>query len=240
MKNIAIIPARGGSKRLNNKNVRIFHGKPIITYAIETALATNLFDIVMVSTDCPKIAAISKKQGAIVPFLRSSHNSTDYAPTIDVLREVIEYYINDKIRFDNILCLYPCSPLLRVSTLKSAWDKFNHSQSDSLFSVMRYSHPPERGLSILDNSYLKPKDLNAFKLRTQDIKDTFHDAGCFYYLKTCLLSKESLLTTNTTFFELSPIEAQDIDNQFDWDMAELKYELQQRTNFRGLSSDSME
>ena len=148
MKNIAIIPARGGSKRIPRKNIKSFLGKPIIEYAINTAVQSELFEQVIVSTDDLEIAEISKNLGATVPFLRSNKNSDDFATTDDVINEVLTKLIEVGIRFDNFCCIYPTSPLLVSEKLRLAYFKMIQLELDGIFGVTEFSYPIFRGLSI--------------------------------------------------------------------------------------------
>ena len=122
MSNLCIIPARGGSKRIPRKNIKLFLGKPIISYSIKAAIEFGLFDEIIVSTDDVEIAEISKKYGAKVPFLRTIKNSSDFATTYDVIEEVLKKYKSLNIEFDNICCLYPCAPFVDSNILNKAYE----------------------------------------------------------------------------------------------------------------------
>jgi pseudaminic acid cytidylyltransferase len=225
MTRVAIIPARGGSKRIPKKNIRSFLGKPIIAYAIENALSTNLFDEVIVSTDNDEIAGIAKSYGAKIPFLRSEKNATDFATTNDVISEVLEYYETLKIEIDEVLCLYPCTPLLKKKHLIEALDVFNTGDFDSIISVVKYSTPIERALKI-SNNYIQLVNEETLFLRSQDFESRYYDAGQFYLFKVNSFKKQArILTNNSTALILDEMEVQDIDNENDWLMAELKYKL---------------
>lgn len=145
-KNIAIIPARGGSKRIPHKNIKEFFGKPIIGYSIEAVIKSNLFDEVMVSTDDIEIAKVAKKFGAKVPFMRSKQNADDYAGIADVVIEVIEEYKKQNIKFDNICCILATAPFLNHADLINSYHKLNNSGFDSVFPVVRYSFPIQRAM----------------------------------------------------------------------------------------------
>ena len=225
MKNLAIIPARGGSKRIPRKNIKPFLGKPIIAYSIEAAQKSNLFDEIMVSTDDPKIAEISKKYGALIPFLRSAKNSDDYATTDDVLNEVITKLINLRFEFDNLCCIYPTSPLLNSHNLKTSYNKMMKNEFDGVFSVTNFSYPIYRGLTI-ENGLAKMIWPENKQKRSQELPTIFHDAGQFYWTtKKSFLKNKTLWTDKTGVLELTNMEVQDIDNEIDWKIAELKYKL---------------
>ena len=223
MKNICIIPARGGSKRIPGKNIKPFLGKAIINYSIETALNSNLFSEVMVSTDSEEIAEVSKSAGAQVPFLRSKENSGDFASTADVLLEVLAFY--HKESYDNFCCLYPTAPFISIEKLVSSYDYFEEENASTLITTCRFSYPPQRGLIIVNNKLKMKEPENEFK-RSQDLEPIFHDAGQFYWGRVALFTQtKSLFTANTISFEISELEVQDIDNETDWQLAELKYQL---------------
>lgn len=227
-KNLCIIPARGGSKRIPGKNIKIFFGRPIISYSIEAALKSKIFNEIMVSTDDDQIAEIAKKYGAQVPFLRSSKNADDFSTTVDVLLEVIEQYSLLGQRFDNICCLYPTAPFVTEFKLHEAYNKLNQEMFDSVFPVVPYCYPIQRSLRLIKGkiTLFNPEHENS---RTQDLEEAFHDAGQFYFLKTSsLLHNKTIFSKNTGGIVINDLEAQDIDNETDWKLAELKYELLQK------------
>lgn len=222
---LAIITARGGSKRIPQKNIKKFCGSPIIEYSIKAALDTKMFDHVMVSTDDRNIAEIAIKTGAEVPFFRSQETAGDFATTADVLIEVLECYKKIGEQFDWVCCIYPTAPFITSSKLKEAWRLMNENHANALTPVIRYSYPPQRSFTI-DNNHLKyifPEYKNS---RSQDLSPVYHDAGQFYYLRTdILLQERSLLLPNTYPYILNEMEVQDIDNEEDWKIAEMKYKI---------------
>ena len=225
MQSIAIITARGGSKRIPKKNIKDFCGKPIIAYSIEAAIKSGSFDEVMVSTDSEEIADIAKKFGASVPFMRSEKTSSDYATTADVLEEVINEYKRAGKEFDSFCCLYPTAPFVTSERLREAVKQFENSDADSLMSVVQFSFPPQRALLINDGkiSYQFPE--NASK-RSQDLEPIYHDCGQFYICKTSAFIRErTVVTKNTMPFIIPDEEVQDIDNMSDWLIAEAKYRV---------------
>ena len=210
---IAIIPARGGSKRIPKKNIKNFLGKPIMVYAIESALKSELFDEVIVSTDDVEIAKIAKKYGAEVPFFRSSKNSDDHATTYNVLEEVLTAYNS----VTSAACIYPTAPFVTPEKLKSAQDLLRKNQFDVVLTVMKYGHPIQRSLQI-ESKTLKIKMIDSINMntRSQDLKNTYHDAGQFYFFKTePILKAKSLWTNNTGALIVNELEAQDIDTETD-------------------------
>lgn len=228
MKKICIIPARGGSKRIPRKNIKNFHGKPIIGYSIEAALSSNLFDEVMVSTDDPEIEEVAKSFGATVPFLRSTKNSDDFSTTSDVLTEVLSNYEDAGTNFDIFCCLYPTAPFVTAQRLLESFKKLIDTNSDSVLSVVRFDFPPQRGLIVKEGkiAFMYPENLN---VRSQDLEPIFHDAGQFYWSRIDIFKKErKVFTDKTSFILLSENEVQDIDTLEDWEIAEFKYSFSRR------------
>ncbi len=225
MKKIAIIPARGGSKRIPRKNIKDFLGKPIIAYSIEAALQSDLFDEVMVSTDDEEIAEVSKHFGANVPFFRSAETSDDFASTAQVLQEVLYRYHETGNEYEYGCCIYPAAPLTSQQKLKEGLDLLAIKNFDSVFPAVKFSSPIWRSLRIEDGKALMnwPQHLNS---RSQDLPPAFHDAGQFYWLRVkSFLQNPVLFSVNTGAIELDELEVQDIDNLTDWKLAELKYQL---------------
>lgn len=225
MNAIAIITARGGSKRIPGKNVRDFCGKPILAYSVEAALQSGLFEEVMVSTDSETIAESAKTYGASVPFLRSAETSNDYATTADVLSEVLENYQRKGRRFEAFCCLYPTAPFVTAEKLRDAAEVFQNSRADSLMCVTRFSYPPQRAV-VLRDDFLSWAYPEYERTRSQDLEPIYHDCGQFYFCKSDIfLTRRSLVTERTVPFILPETEVQDIDNEEDWRIAESKYRV---------------
>lgn len=226
MKKVAIITARGGSKRIPKKNIKDFLGKPIIAYSIQAAIQSQLFDEVMVSTDDDEIAKIATSHGAKIPFIRSAKNSDDFATTVDVLLEVIEKYKENGIEFSYGCCLYPTAPFITGELLKEAFDLIKEKEFDTVFPVVRFGNPIQRALTKNKDgkiSMMQPE----YKLsRSQDLENAYYDSGQFYWFKSkTLIENKSLWTDNTGVIEIDEHKVQDIDNLTDWKLAELKYKL---------------
>ena len=221
--NIAIITARGGSKRIPEKNTRIFIDKPIIAYSIKAAIDSRQFKVVMVSTDDLKIAEIANSYGAEVPFLRSAKTSDDYATTVDVIWEVVNKYIDKGEFFSNICCIYPTAPFVSPAKLIKAMELLEESGADSVIPIVRFSYPPQRAI-IVSNGKLSMQYPEQVKTRSQDLEEIYHDCGQFYCMKTeSFLKNHSILTKNTIPFIVPESEVQDIDTEEDWSLAEMKY-----------------
>jgi pseudaminic acid cytidylyltransferase len=225
MSSIAIIPARGGSKRIPEKNKKLFLGKPIITYSIEAAIQSSLFDEVMVSTDDPEIAEIARQKGASVPFLRSPETSNDHATLADVLREVLASYDRLNKTFDTVCCILPTAPFVSSEMLKQAYMKLQNKKIDVVFPVVAFSFPIQRALKIEDGfvAMVTPKHMNS---RSQDLEERYHDAGQFYLLKTsAFLKEQKIYLEQAGSIIANPLKVQDIDTETDWKLAEMKYKL---------------
>ncbi len=226
MKKIAIITARGGSKRIPRKNIKLFCGKPVIAYSIEAALSEGLFDEVMVSTDDHEIAQIAKQYGAKVPFMRSEKNADDFAGTVDVILEVLNDYKNVGQVFTHVCCVYPTAPFITSQTLNESLELLIQKRYDSVFAVAPFSFPIFRALQIDEHqkaSMIWPENLTK---RSQDLPLAYHDAGQFYWMTTeSLWVNQKLYTDNTGVIILDDLHVQDIDSETDWKLAELKYQL---------------
>jgi len=225
MKTLAMITARGGSKRIPRKNIKEFNGKPIIAYSIEAALSSGVFDEVMVSTDDEEIAKIAKKYGAKVPFFRSEKTANDFATTVDVIEEVLNTYKERGEEFDIFCCIYPTAPFITAKRLKDAVEELSKSDADSLIPVVRFSYPPQRAMEVHDGKLVFRQPENLSK-RSQDLEPHFHDAGQFYVVRSeSFFKNRGIMVGDILPMELSELEVQDIDNEVDWKLAELKYNL---------------
>lgn len=230
MRRLAIITARGGSKRIPRKNIKEFCGKPILAYSIEAALKSGVFDAVMVSTDDQEIAQVAKEYGAEVPFMRSADNANDFATTKDVVREVLEAYQKNGQEFDQLCCIYPTAPFVTPKGLKEAMELLNTPGTQGAMPVVRFSFPPQRSL-IIEEGSLRPKWPENTLKRSQDLEPMYHDAGQFYCLDVkSFLEQDTMVPAVTAPIVLSDLEVQDIDNEEDWKLAELKYSILNRKN----------
>lgn len=223
---IAIIPARGGSKRIPRKNIKDFLGKPIIAYSIETALHSGLFDEVFVSTDDEEIASIAKTYGALVPVLRSEKNSDDFATTSDLLIEVLEYYQTQNKTIETFCCIYATSPLIEKEDLIAANQLFQQSDFNTLLSAVAFSFPPQRSFQISNDKQITLNFPDAIQKRSQDLATYYHDAGMFYFCRAAsFVATKNIWSGKIGAFCLDELKVQDIDNETDWKLAELKYQL---------------
>ncbi len=224
-KRLAVITARGGSKRIPKKNIREFLGKPIISYSIETAIGSGLFDEVMVSTDSREIADVAKTFGAKVPFMRSAGTADDHATTADVLKEVLSEYEKLGESFDELCCIYPTAPFIKPEDLKKAVELMDEKDADTVMSVVRFSFPPRRALLMHDGRLSAHYPEDQLK-RSQDLEPEYHDCGQFYLINVASFKEQqAVVMKETAGIEMEERRVQDIDTEEDWVMAELKYKL---------------
>ncbi|MDO4294297.1 MAG: pseudaminic acid cytidylyltransferase [Eubacteriales bacterium] len=231
MSALAIITARGGSKRIPRKNIRPFLGRPILTYSVEAALSAGVFDEVMVSTEDEEIARIAREAGASVPFLRSAQSADDYASTDDVIREVLCRYREQGQSFDAFCCIYPTAPFVTAQKLCTAMEML--LRADSVMPVTTYPYPVLRSLKVDSEGHIGYKWPEFAAARSQDLEALYHDCGQFYACRTEAFFREG--TTDVPGMVplfLPELEVQDIDTEEDWAIAELKYQkmLEKKTH----------
>lgn len=222
---IAIITARGGSKRIPRKNIKEFCGRPIISYSICAALESGCFDRVMVSTDDEEIACIARANGAEVPFLRSEKTSGDFATTADVLMEVFEEYEKRGESFTYAACLYPTAPFVTAQKLREGMRLLRESEGAMLMPVVAFSFPPQRGIVKRGETleFIHPECRNS---RSQDLEPIYHDCGQFYcYHVEKYRAHSGQIDAGIIPYIVSELEVQDIDNETDWKLAEMKYHM---------------
>lgn len=222
MKNLCIIPARGGSKRIPRKNVKPFLGKPMLAYPVEAALSTGLFDEVMVSTDDEEIATVARQYGASVPFMRSAATANDYATLADVLREVLGNYERMGRQFDNMCCVLATSPMLLPEDISSGYEKLIASSFSSIIPIVKFSYPILRSFKMEGNGTISYNWPEYAKSRSQDLPEAYHDSGTFYWHKVDLWLSGAISRGGVVVSEET---VQDIDTPEDWKIAELKYKL---------------
>lgn len=224
MSRVAIVTARGGSKRIPRKNLKLFHGKPVLAYSIEAALQSNLFDEVMISTDDEEIAQIAQDLGASFPFRRSAATSDDFSGTADVLAEVINCYRERGIAWDYACCLYPTAPFVTAEKLRTAFDRLVDTGADVVLPVARFGFPILRSFRMEGDRLYYNWPEHAPK-RSQDLAPAYQDAGQFYFFRPeALIRTGKLVTENAVGIEVPEAEVQDIDTQEDWSLAEMKFE----------------
>lgn len=222
MKNLAIIPARGGSKRIPRKNVKPFLGKPMLAYSIEAALSTGLFDEVMVSTDDEEIAEVARQYGAKVPFMRTPATANDYATLADVMKEVLTEYKNRGQEFDNSCLILATCPMLQSQDISSAYNRLTSSDFTMVYPVVLFSYPIWRCLDLAEDGSMRRHWPEFENSRSQDLPKQYHDTGTFYWYKNA-----EWLAGNVKIggIEVDETTIQDIDTETDWKLAEMKYKL---------------
>lgn len=235
-KRIAIIPARGGSKRIPKKNIRLFRGKPIIQWVIDTAKSCRCFDAVLVSTDDEEIASLAEKAGAWVPFIRPVELSDDHTPTVPVIAHALQSLGRDGDSFTAACCIYPTAVFASEDVLLRGLNLLEAGGCSYVMSVTPYAHPIERALRIAMNGELTMEAPAHLATRSQDLQPALHDAGQFYWGNTLAwLAQEPLLSGRTKAITLLNSESHDIDNETDWQIAELIFDL--RLNLTSLSKE---
>jgi pseudaminic acid cytidylyltransferase len=224
VKAVAIIPARGGSKRIPRKNIKIFHGKPLIAYSIEVALKSGLFDKVIVSTDDEEIAIIAREYGAEVPFLRPKKLSDDFTGTGDVIQHVLAK-INKDNKYDYICTIYATAPLLKVKYLLEGYNKLKNTNAINVFSATSMPFPIQRTFKLSDNGRCEMFTPEYYSARSQDLEEAYQDAGQFYWKRLNAESSEIMFGRDSIPIILPRHLVQDIDTQEDWDRAEVMYKV---------------
>lgn len=222
---IAIIPARAGSKRIKNKNIKKFNNKPIIYWSIKAAINSKIFDEVIVSTDSMKIKNIAEKYGAKVPFKRPKKLSGDFTSTRDVIKHAINFLRKKIVKVDDFCCIYPTAPLLEKKTLINSYKIFKkYKKKKYIFSAVKFSYPAQRGFYINSKNQIRPMFKNNFKKRSQDLLEIYHDAGQFYMGSIEMIKKNINIFSKEAYpIVLNESLVQDIDTLTDWKIAELKF-----------------
>lgn len=225
MESIAIIPARGGSKRIPRKNVMNFAGKHAIGRTIECARESKLFSHIVVSTDDPEIAEVSLSYGAEVPFKRDKELSDDHTVTVDVILDAITKLQLNGLDPDYVCCIYPVTPLLASKRVREASETLINGDWDYVFGAIPFEAPIERSIRRQPDGQVRFIDPTFLNTRTQDLEVSFHDSGQFYFgRKDAWMRKAPILSGNSTFIELNKFEVIDIDTPEDWNLAEIIYQ----------------
>jgi len=223
---LAVIPARGGSKRIPHKNIKPFCGKPMIAWSIEAALSSGCFDEVVVSTDDDEIAAVAKAYGAIVPFKRPAKLADDYTPTIPVIKHAIEYYQAMDKSPEQVCCIYATAPFVSEQDIQDGFDKLINHNADYALSVTSFPFSIQRALKMSDSQRLAMFYPEHALTRSQDLEEAWHDAGQFYWGRVGAWCHETPFFTQKSIGVVIPrYRVQDIDTQEDWENAERLFSL---------------
>lgn len=224
--NIAIIPARGGSKRIPRKNIKLFHGKPMIAYSIEAAKEAGCFDKIIVSTDDQEIADVALQHGADVPFLRPAEIADDFATTLDVMQHAIGWCKEQQWTVDKVCCIYATAPFILPEYIQQGLKAVSAENVEYVFSATTFPFPIQRAISLSKDvavSMFYPEHANT---RSQDLEEAYHDAGQFYWGKaSAFLSGKAIFTEHSKVVLLPRKRVQDIDTFEDWDLAEALYSV---------------
>jgi pseudaminic acid cytidylyltransferase len=220
--NIAIIPARGGSKRIPRKNIKYFFGKPIIAWSIEAAIASRLFETILVSTDDKEIAEIALSYGASVPFLRPKELADDYTGTTEVVAHAIQWLLNEGHSISAVCCLLATAPFVRSEDIVRGLFTLNSSSADFVITVTDFPAPIQRSFYELSSGGLQMFFPEHFSSRSQDLPESLHDAAQFYWgNKDAWINGMNIFCQNTVPIKIPRWRVQDIDNEDDWIRAEM-------------------
>lgn len=226
--NIAIIPARGGSKRIPAKNIKLFNGKPIMAYSIEAAIKSGCFERVIVSTDSEEIAQIAREYGAEVPFMRPTDIADDHATTLMVIEHALKALNTQGLEYEHCCCIYATAPFVTASQLKEGLEQMKTRQAEYLFPVCEYPSPIQRAIHLDDSCKVEmfaPENLNT---RSQDLTNAFYDTGQFYWGKVAaFLASKPIYCKEASGLVLPKGSVVDIDTHDDWLLAEALYEFYQ-------------
>ena len=224
--NIAIIPARGGSKRIPRKNIKSFHGKPMIAYSIEAALNSGCFDKVIVSTDDQEIADVAIKYGAEVPFLRPENISDDFATTMDVMQHAIQWCVDQDLEVDNVCCIYATAPFILPDYIKQGLVAVSSPNVEYAFSATSFPFAIQRAISVDQHGFVAMFSPEFANTRSQDLEEAYHDAGQFYWGKSsAFLAGKAIFAQHSKAILLPRKRVQDIDTPEDWELAETLFSV---------------
>lgn len=227
---IAVIPARGGSKRIPRKNIRPFCGKPIIAYSIEAAQASGLFDEIIVSTDDAEIAEVARQFGATAPFVRPKEISDDHTATAAVVKHAVTWFIERGDDITHVCCVYATAPLIEARFLREAYDALTNSDAAFAFSVTSYAFPIQRALRMTPAGRVDPFHPEHRLTRSQDLEPAYHDAGQFYWgTAAAFLEDVPIFSERSVGVVLPRHLVQDIDTVEDWEQAEYMFRAIRRS-----------
>ena len=223
---IAIIPARGGSKRIPRKNLRPFCGKPILAYSIAAARDSGVFDHIIVSTDDAEIQAMAREFGATTPFTRPPELANDHATTVPVIRHGVQWVQQHLGAVEHVCCIYATAPFVQAADLKAAQQRLVERQvSGYVFSATTFPFPIQRAFRVKDDGFVEMFDAANYNTRSQDLEEAFQDAGQFYWGSAqAYLSDKIFFSTDSMAYVLPRHRVQDIDTAEDWQRAELMYQ----------------
>lgn len=224
---IAVIPARGGSKRIPKKNIKLFCGKPIITYAIEAAFNSDVFDHVVVSTDDAEIAEVARKAGAEVPFVRPKELSDDHTPTVPVIGHAIDWMINNRGAVGVVCCIYSTAPFVTADDIRRAYSRLlDEHVTGYVFTATSFPFPIQRAFRIREDGHCEMFHPEHYNTRSQDLEDAYQDAGQFYWGSAeSYLSNKKFFANDSKPYLIPRYRVQDIDTMQDWTRAEIMWRM---------------
>jgi pseudaminic acid cytidylyltransferase len=222
---IAVIPARGGSKRIPRKNIKEFCGKPMIAWAITSAIKSKLFDNVIVSTDDEEIADIARKWGAETPFSRPAELADDLTPTVPVIAHAVKVCLEQAWEVEYACCIYPCAPFLQADDLIIAFDLLQKNNADFVYPVTEYAHPIQRAMRQLPSGQMQFISPENELTRTQDLEKSYHDSGQFYWGRASAWLEHKKMHTDGLGMTIPSWRVVDIDSMDDWKRAEDMYKV---------------
>ena len=220
--NICVIPARGGSKRIPRKNIKLFHGKPMIAWSIQAAIEAECFDRIIVSTDDDEIATVSEQYGAEIPFMRPAELADDFATTVDVMKHSVQALQNNSDKALTLCCLYATAPFTTATDLRQAYDLFIEEPVDYVFSAASFAFPVQRAIRMNPDNRVSMLIPEHRLTRSQDLEPMYHDAGQFYWGSDKAFEEaRPFFSERSKAFILPRYRVQDIDDREDWERAEL-------------------
>jgi len=227
---LAVIPARGGSKRIPRKNIRDFCGRPMIAWPIEAALESGCFDRVVVSTDDAEIAAIARREGADVPFMRPAELADDHAPTRPVINHAITFVEGQSGDVETVCCIYPTTPFVDAQILRDALDRLQQSGADFVFAAAGYAVPIQWAFRIVEDGSTEWFNSEHWLTRSQDLEPAYHDAGQFYWGKAeAFLADRDMVSRTSLPYVMPRARVHDIDTPEDWELAALVFRAMRET-----------
>ena len=228
---IAVILARGGSKRIPRKNIKPFCGRPMIARPIEAALTSGCFEQVIVSTDDEEVAEISQRCGAAIPFMRPKHLADDYTPTVAVTAHALGWFRHQGCHLEWACCIYAASPFVRPSDIQAGWERVRDTACNYVFPVTSYAYPIQRALRVKISGRVEMFDSENVSTRSQDFEEAYHDAGQFYWGSAgTWLEEKPIITPDSVSFIIPRHRVQDIDTPEDWYRAELMFQALQQSD----------
>ena len=223
---LCVIPARGGSKRISRKNIKEFFDRPMIAYSIKAAVASKCFDQIVVSTDDTEIAKVAKSFGASVPFARPNELANDYTGTVPVIRHAIEWFDYKGQSPSEVCCLYATAPFVQADAIRKAYRQMKREQVDYCFAATSFAFPIQRAIKVTAENRIEMFYPKYLETRSQDLEESYHDAGQFYWGKAeAFKQQKSLFSKSSTPYILPRYLVQDIDTPEDWKRAKLMYQV---------------